>query len=162
MEKYLATAACLVLILAGAVALPRLIEPEGQGPDVVTVPSIVEAGSLQELSQQIGFEVTERFDLPFNAEETSYMSYWGELAELHYSGEEQTAVYRQSIGTEDNSGDYDAYKDVTEITVNEMNITLKGNDGIYTLAVWTDGEYSYSLSLSSGVSENSWRSSLSH
>lgn len=90
------------------------------------------------------------------------MSYWGELAELHYSGEEQTAVYRQSIGTEDNSGDYDAYKDVTEITVNEMNITLKGNDGIYTLAVWTDGEYSYSLSLSSGVSENSWRSSLSH
>ena len=36
-------------------------------------------------------------------------------------------------------------------------VTLKGETGSYTLAIWTDGNYSYSLSLSSGQPESVWQ-----
>lgn len=66
---------------------------------MLTVPDIVEAASLQELSGLVGFEVTESFSLPFRAEKTAYRAYWSEMAEVEYSGGGCTATYRQSQGT---------------------------------------------------------------
>lgn len=43
-----------------------------------------------------------------------------------------------------------------EISVNGINTTLKGNGETYTLAIWTDGEFAYSLSLSEGAGEAEW------
>lgn len=43
-----------------------------------------------------------------------------------------------------------------EITVGANTVTLKGNTDSFTLAVWTDGDYSYSLDISSGLSEDEW------
>lgn len=155
-KKYLSAAACLVLVIAGAAALPwlvRLLPPEG---DVQVVPQIEEAPSLAELSRLVGFEVEEGFALPFEPEETAYCSYWNELAQIQYSGAGQTATYRQSAGTEDNSGDYTAYGDVAELAAGGLTVTLKGSGGAYVLAVWTDGSFSYSLGLSQGVTAEEW------
>lgn len=120
------------------------------------VPRIEEAGSLQELSARVGFEVKEGFTLPFEPEETTYCSYWNELAQIQYSGQGQTAAYRQSAGPEDNSGDYSSYGDTVQIDADGLAATLKGEGGRYVLAVWTDGLFSYSLSLSQGVTEAEW------
>lgn len=155
-KKYLSAAACLILVIAGAAALPWLVQllpPEG---DVQVVPQIEEAPSLAELSRLVGFEVEEGFALPFEPEETTYCSYWNELAQIQYSGEGQTATYRQSAGTEDNSGDYTAYGDVAELAAGGLAVTLKGSGGAYVLAVWTDGSFSYSLELSQGVTAEEW------
>lgn len=154
-KKYLPAAACLILIIAGAAALPRLVQllpPEGS---VQAVPQIEEAASLAELSRLVGFEVEEGFALPFEPEETTYCSYWNELAQIQYSGAGQTATYRQSAGTEDNSGDYTAYGDVAGLAAGGLTVTLKGG-GAYVLAVWTDGSFSYSLGLSQGVAAEEW------
>lgn len=155
-KRYLPVAACLVLLLAGAIVLPRLLEQPGSEPPVLTVPNIVEAASLQELSGVVGFEVTTDFSLPFAIEKTTYRSYWNEMAEIEYIGEKYSATYRQSPGTDDNSGDYNTYSDMTEKVVNGLNVMLKGTGGAYVLAVWTDGVYSYSLSISPGVSVEDW------
>ena len=155
-KKYLSAAACLILVIAGAAALPRLVRllpPEG---GVQVVPQIEEAPSLAELSRLVGFEVEEGFALPFEPEETAYCSYWNELAQIQYSGAGQTATYRQSAGTADNSGDCTAYGDVDGITAGGLSVTLKGDGGLYVLAVWTDGTFSYSLRLSQGVPEAEW------
>lgn len=40
------------------------------------------------------------------------------------------------------------------------NATLKGQDQRYTLALWTDGTYTYSLRLSSGLSADAWQALL--
>lgn len=155
-KKYLSAAACLILVIAGAAALPWLVQllpPEG---DVQVVPQIEEAPSLAELSRLVGFEVEEGFALPFEPEETTYCSYWNELAQIQYSGAGQTATYRQSAGTEDNSGDYTAYGDVAELAAGGLTVTLKGSGGAYVLAVWTDGSFSYSLGLSQGVTAEEW------
>lgn len=157
LRKYLSVAACFVLLLAGVVTLSQSLERTEPEPPVLTVPNIVEVASLQELSGLVGFEVTTEFSLPFEVEKITYCSYWNEMAEIEYSGGECSAIYRQSMGSDDNSGDYTTYSDVVEITVNDLNVTLKGNNGAYVLAIWTDGNHSYSLSISSGVSAEDWQ-----
>lgn len=159
LKQYLSAAACLALLIAGAAALPRLIQPQPP-EDVQAVPQIEEAASLDELCTLVGFEVDTRFDLPFEPEETTYCSYWKELAQIQYSGEGQTATYRQSVGTQDNSGDYSSYGDATRIIANDLTITLKGDAGSYVLAIWTDGVFSYSLHLSQNIAEDEWLAML--
>lgn len=64
--------------------------------------------------------------------------------------------FRKGIGSDDVSGDYNSYELTSEISVNNIKATLKGDGGIYTLAIWTDSEFAYSLSLSEGVGEAEW------
>lgn len=45
--------------------------------------------------------------------------------------------------------------------MNGTSVTLKGNAEAYTLAIWTDGEFSYALTLTKGISEGEWQSLLS-
>lgn len=157
LKGYLSAAACLVLLLAGAVILPRLMYREAPDPPVQAIPQIEAVSSLQELSDLVGFEVTEEFALPFAAENISYVSYWNELAEVDYSGEGGSAAFRKSVGTSDNSGDYTAYSAAAEIAANGWTITLKGEGDAYLLAVWTDGAFSYSLRLSQAISKEAWQ-----
>lgn len=159
-KKYLSAAACLILVIAGAAALPRLIPLLPPGETVQIVPRIQDASSLAELSGLVGFEVSPAAALPFTPEEMAYCAYWNELAQIQYSGQGQTATYRQSVGESDNSGDYTAYRDVTKITAGGLSVTLKGDAGAYVLAVWTDGTFSYSLRLSQGLAEAQWHTLL--
>lgn len=159
-KKYLPVAACFVLLLVGAAVLPRLLDRTEPEPPVLTAPNIEEAASIEELSELVGFEVATDFSLPFEAKEIVCRSYWDEMAQIEYSGEGYAATYRQSLGTDDNSGDYNVYGDTVEITVNGRTVTLKGDSGAYVLAMWTDGTYSYSLSISPGVPAEDWRNIL--
>ena len=161
LKKYFAAAACLVLLLAGAVTVPRLMGREMPEPPVQAIPQIEEAASLQELSDLVGFEVTEKFTLPFAAEKISYVSYWNELAEVNYEGGRQSAAFRKSIGTSDNSGDYTTYSAAAEISANGWTVALGGEGETYSLAVWTDGIYSYSLRLSQAISKEAWQTVFS-
>ena len=156
LKRYLSAAACLVLVIAGAAVLPRLIRPQPPGGGIQTVPQIEEAATLDELAKLVGFEVNVDIALPFEAEGITYCSYWNELAQIQYSGQGHTATYRQSAGTADNSGDCTAYGDVDGITAGGLSVTLKGDGGLYVLAVWTDGTFSYSLRLSQGVPQAEW------
>lgn len=158
LKRYFAAAACFVLLLAGAITVPRLMEREApEPPPVQTIPQIEEAASLQELSGLVGFEVTEEFILPFAAEKISYVSYWKELAEVNYEGGGQSAAFRKSVGTSDNSGDYTTYSTEAEISAKGWTVALRGEGETYSLAVWTDGAYSYSLRLSQAISKEAWR-----
>lgn len=164
--KLLSMAACLAVIIAAASALrsPAQVSTsddlqtnEGDTPGFVQGGAdIVEPDSAAALSAAVGFEVND-IDLPFTPEQTEYISYWHELAEIDYTGEGKTACYRKAAGTEDCSGDYNVYTDVTEFEAGSITVTLKGDAGQYTLAIWTDGSYSYSLSLSDGLSLSDWQ-----
>lgn len=164
--KLLSMAACLAVIIAAASALrsPAQVSTsddlqtnEGDTPGFVQGGAdIVELDSAAALSAAVGFEVND-IDLPFTPEQTEYISYWHELAEIDYTGEGKAACYRKAAGTEDCSGDYNVYTDVTEFEAGSMTVMLKGDAGQYTLAIWTDGSYSYSLSLSDGLSLSDWQ-----
>lgn len=168
--KLLSMAACLAVIIAVSSALrsPAQVSPnddlqtnEGDAPGFVQGGAdIVELDSAAALSAAVGFEVND-IDLPFTPEQTEYISYWHELAEIDYTGEGKTACHRKAAGTEDCSGDYNVYTDVTGLEESGMTVMLKGDAGQYTLAIWTDGSYSYSLSLSDGLRLSDWQTMMS-
>lgn len=64
---------------------------------------------------------------------------------------------RKSNTTEEISGDYTEYGESHDIIVDELTVTMKGNQGNVSLATWTDGTYMYSIGAYSangtGVSE---------
>ena len=117
LRRFAALAACLAVLLAGAVTLPRLISRPAQKEEAETMIAngMEELSSRDELSAAVGFPVKAAMSLPFFPQEIHYTSYWGDMAQTDYA------------------------------------------NGSYTLAIWTDGNYSYSLSLSSGQPESVWQ-----
>lgn len=159
-KRLAALAACLAVVLVGALTLPSLFHEPDDSNVLVAGNGIVQVSSVEELAERVGFDVTELDGLPFQADEAIYTAYRQALAEITYSGEGQTAVYRKGTGSEDVSGDYKTYENETEIFTGNTAVTLKGNSGSYTLAVWTDGKYAYSIAFSHGMDENSWNTFL--
>lgn len=157
LKKALSLVACFVLLLAGVMALPQLLSrSEAELPPVLDSQGIEEVASLEELSKLVGFEIKEDFSLPFEVTERSYVSYWNDLAEIDYAGEGQSAVYRQSPGTEENSGDYTPYSQSVALKLDGRTVTLKGDQDAFPLALWTEGGYAYSLRLSKALSAEDW------
>lgn len=158
-RRWASLAACLVVVVAVLVAVPLLREQPDTAPPVQVLPPFRQVDSLDALSEAVGFPVTEVSKLPFDPVSTTYTAYDEGTAEITYTGPDgQTATYRQSLGTADNSGDDTLYKDTQVIP--ENNATLKGQDQRYTLALWTDGTYTYSLRLSSALSADAWQALL--
>lgn len=156
-KKFAALAACLAVVLASVFTLPNLLQAPDD-PNVLTPgDGIVEVASAEELSKATGFDVADLHTLPFEIEEATYTVYWKDLAEIEYRGEGQTAIYRKGPGKEDVSGDYNIYAAKASLTVAGLTVDLKGDSEGYTLATWTDGEFSYSLCLSEGQTETEWQ-----
>ena len=108
-RRYALLAACLAVVLLGAVCVPKLMDPAPQGEQVAIANGMIEVADAAALADAVGFPAAEAAELPFDVEETTYTSYWGELAEICYAGGGQIADLRTSAGTEDNSGDYTDY-----------------------------------------------------
>ena len=159
-RRWASLVACLVVVVAVIFAVPQFRDGQGEEPPVQVGVPFHQVDTLAALSDAVGFPVTEPSSLPFAPVNTTYTAYDEGLAEITYTGpDNQTATYRQSPGTEDNSGDYNLYADTQVLP--EDNVTLKGQDQRYTLALWTDDTYTYSLRLSTGLSADEWQALLS-
>ena len=73
---------------------------------------------------------------------------------IYASGEDETARIRKAPGADDVSGNYTVYAETETVDVGGVRVTMKGADGFVKLAVWTNGDYSYALSVESGLSQN--------
>lgn len=162
-KKYISAAACLVLLLMGSLFLPKLLQNNvPTEPEFTTAWGAAIYKTQAELESVVGFSVPDISNhLPFTPQEVQYATYENAMAEIEYTGGNgETACLRKSRGEEDNSGDYNVYGDTKTITVNGVTITLKGENGRYTLAVWQKNGFSYSLSLSTGMSVENWSALL--
>ena len=159
LRRFAALAACLAVLLVGAMALPKFISsPVPEESETMIANGMVEVISKEELSEAVGFPVKSAQSLPFFPQSIYYTSYWGEMAQIDYANGGSMACFRQSLGEEDNSGDWSEYPAQKSLTVNGCAVTLKGEADSYTLAIWQDGTYSYSLSLSAGQPASVWDS----
>lgn len=78
----------------------------------------------------------------------------GELLEVIYTKDgQEVARVRKAPGKEDISGDYNTYAQVRTEKTGSQEVTLKGADGLVSLAVWSNGSNSYSISVEAPVSE---------
>ncbi len=116
--------------------------------------TVTEHASVQELSQAVGFPVKELSSFTEAPQETAIQDISGTVAEINYNGTRGSICYRMSKGTEDNSGIYDVFPKTTVKEVKGCKVTLKGDTGKVTLAVWNDGNYSYSIYCIPGITED--------
>lgn len=157
--RYASFAACIMLIATAILSFPGVASQKtnpytNQDDDLTqAVNGIEECTSLDELAAKVNFTVTELKELPFTSEQVSYLSFWNTLAEIDYDGSDNSITFRTSREKEDNSGDYNVYETNETVTINGISVTLKGNNQTYSLAIWQNGEYSYSISLKKGISK---------
>ena len=63
------------------------------------------------------------------------------------TGEQEVARIRKSHENADNSGNYVGYPEIKNEKIGGLDVSLKEKDGKVVLAIWSDGAYSYSISL---------------
>lgn len=154
--RTLSAAACLVLIVMGTLTLTGRMKPEPTPEDTEILTGaygIEDVTDLAALSERVGFDMPELTDLPFEVSSVTYTAYWQELAEITYQGENQTLCLRKSAGEEDNSGIYEEFETEENVEIEDVNVTLKGNNDACTVACWTQGGYAYSISVSESLSK---------
>ena len=126
LRRFAALAACLAVLLMGAMALPKFISsPVPEESETMVANGMVEVTSKEELSEAVGFPVKSAQSLPFFPQSIYYTSYWGDMAQIDYANGGSTACFRQSLGEEDNSGDWNEYPAKESFTVNGCAVTLK-------------------------------------
>ena len=137
-------AACLLIAFTIITAFenPTRQKPAAKIPDenndeLITNFGITETDSAKKLSAMAGFSVND-------------ISY---LADIQYEFSEQNISYRKSQGNGDNSGDYNKYNSIEKIQINSYFVTIKGNDNNYSLAIWNNGKYSYSINLENAIAK---------
>lgn len=151
-KKYFSIAACFVFLLVGSIMLHNIINVPNE-PPILEETEILDHSTIGELSEAVGFTVKELQDIPFHIETIRYTSFWGDLAEIEYNGKSSTVVFRMAFRDEDVSGDYSEYTLIGNHKINGYDVTTKGIDGKYNLAVWQHEGFSYSISISNGISE---------
>ena len=73
---------------------------------------------------------------------------------IYASGEDETARICKAPGANDVSGNYNEYAETETVDVGGVRVTMKGENSLVKLAIWTNGDYSYVLSVESGLSQN--------
>lgn len=130
LRRFAALAACLAILLVGAAALPKLISsPTPEESETMIANGMVEVISKEELSEAVGFPVKSAQSLPFFPQSIYYTSYWGEMAQIDYANGGSMACFRQSLGEEDNSGDWNEYPAKESFTVKRLRRHPEGRAG---------------------------------
>ena len=128
--------------------------PDNHGGEVAIMePSDV--SSLQELSNNVGFDVE---DVPvlFNSATDVHYTAIGDIAQIVYTTADNEVTWRKAPGSDDISGDYNTYATIVEKEIDGINMTIKGNENENNVdkffnVTWTKDGYSYSLSFENGV-----------
>lgn len=120
-------------------------ENNGAEGETTQIPNpIVEYKTIEEAQKVVGFG----FKVPeevkgFENKNISVIS--DELMQVIYSNDNNEVCVRKAKGSEDISGDYNVYKNVSTEKINGCDVTLRGENDKIGSAVWTKGEYSYSV-----------------
>ena len=130
------------------------INSAGEGSNVLGVNPMQGYSSVEELSKAVGFNVPEIKSLPFKPSETEYMTLGEGFAQITYLSDDDRLIYRKSTDKEDNSGNYNPYDYVGEVSVNDIKVTVKGTKEALNLAFWNDGTYEHSISVEKAVDKD--------
>ena len=126
----------------------------GEGSTGLCVNPMQNYASAEELSKAAGFNVPEIKSLPFKPSETEYMTLGEGFAQITYLSDDDRLIYRKSTDKEDNSGNYNPYDYVGEVSVNDIKVTVKGTKEALNLAIWNDGTYEHSISVEKAVDKD--------
>lgn len=145
-SSILALAACLTLVVCGSLAFrPWDPQPTEQ---VKLVNPIQTAQGITALAEALPFPLAVPTQLPEGYAFEHASSIMGTLAQVIYLKGEERLTYRMSEGAGDISGDFNQYPETATVD----GVTLKGDGGLVSLALWQDEAYTYSLASTAPLS----------
>ncbi|MEC0180320.1 stalk domain-containing protein [Paenibacillus peoriae] len=119
----------------------------------VQIPNpLVEFKTLQAAEKSVGFATYAPSTLTDEYKQDLIQVISNSVVEVFYSNGKNTIRYRVAKGSEDISGNYEVYSQVSKKDINDIHVTIKGNNNVVNQAIWTQNNKSYSLYLESGVS----------
>ncbi len=163
--RYASIAACAMLVIGvGIFAITQhsgnIIDTPAQSEEADSSDFVqsgnpyAEYDTLEEAENTIGFEISVP-DSYGGYTEPYYAVVEEKILEVqYYNGDDCGMIIRKSRGSKDISGDFNEFDNITETEVNGNTVTIKGSGDEFILALWVSGDYSYSVSVSSGISES--------
>mgnify|MGYP003374893425 CR=1 FL=1 len=137
----LGIALALSLVACGSNDTPAA---DNSKPGAVQPPSPFQpCDTLDAAEEMAGFDLT----LPKSADKLEAIE--NEMIQAFYGEDGTDMLIRKALGSKDISGDYNEYAQTETVD----GVTLKGADGQFSLAMWTDGDYTYSISVGSALSQ---------
>ena len=110
----------------------------------------IDVETASQASELAGFEA----DFPESVQGYTTRSYQAvkyELAQAIYGNGSSSVYIRKGVGTDDVSGDYNDYGEVSEVSVRDVTVTEKGEAGLVYVATWTRDGYSFAIMAEDGL-----------
>ena len=67
------------------------------------------------------------------------------MIQVIYAKGDNSLLIRKAAGADDISGDYSQYAETNTVACGSLQVTMKGENGMVSLATWTDGGYTYAI-----------------
>lgn len=97
-----------------------------------------------------GFAITVPEKMPSGYSQEAIRASENGLLEIIYVNGENEITIRKGKGSEDISGDYNAYQEIDTTPVDDLQVTTSGKAGNVNVATWLDGEYTFAICANSG------------
>ena len=129
--------------------------PANQSENVQIPSPFTDCDTLQDAASVAGFEVILPASIAGYAQDRIQVIDKNMIQVFYVDDAENVILIRKAVGSEDISGDYNTYTQEETTAVGNTDVLMKGNDGLIDLAVWTSGEYTYSVSVHNGITSAS-------
>ncbi|MBQ5343444.1 MAG: hypothetical protein J6Z24_08310 [Oscillospiraceae bacterium] len=143
----------LLLCIAAVAALTACAGKQSKEEPLMQIPNpFVDYDSLEAAAKAAGFELKAPSSVEGFSEKVIQVCN-GEMIQVIFLNGDDRLFIRKAEGSDDISGDYNEYSDNGTVTVDGNSVTLRGDDGKVSTAVWTSGKYTYSVSFDTPVTE---------
>ena len=102
--------------------------------------------TMDAAAQIAGFSM----ELPEHLQRSAIRAVESSMIEVTCQDGEAQITLRKGIGTQDISGDYDSYPEITQEDINNCSVTLKGSNGKIMVATWNSDGYTYAVRAAKG------------
>ena len=125
-----------------------------QDEDMVTLANpYVYYETLEEAEKAVGFDIAVP-EVIGNEKISEIIVIAEDTIEIDYGTDQESVVtIRKAKGSEDISGDYNTYGFEKTISVDGLSVAAKGDNNLIMLLTWQKGEYTYSLNVPEGMTE---------
>ncbi|SHL00873.1 hypothetical protein SAMN02745136_03882 [Anaerocolumna jejuensis DSM 15929] len=153
MKKLIVIALSAVMALSFAACTnnpPKQISGQAAEGDSQQIPNpFKDCKTVAEAEKTAGFTLALPEKIPEGYVQKSIQAIKNDMIQVIYENGKKELLIRKAKGKEDISGDYNKYSENNTMTVGSLQVSTRGNDGKIKVAAWTDGEYTFAVSVNS-------------
>ncbi|MBO6271049.1 MAG: hypothetical protein J6N19_18120 [Clostridium sp.] len=114
--------------------------------ETVQIPNpFMDYDTLADAAKAAGFELTAPDAVDGYLEKLIQVMNGSMIQIIFRDADENRLFIRKQAGSEDISGDYNSYTEINTVSVDGRQVTMKGENGHVSVAIWTDGAYTYAV-----------------